>query len=364
MKKNKLKIFLIVFIVILLVVVLGSIIYYKNSLKQVSNEDEKVIIEIPENSGIPGIAKILKENGLIKNDLTFKIYCKLNNKTNMQAGKYQLSKNMDVEKITEELESGNVFSEEVTITFLEGKNMRWIAKKIAENTVNTEEDVYKLLEDEDYIDGLIENYWFLTDEIKNDDIYYPLEGYLFPDTYTFENKEISVKIIFSMMLNKMNSVLKEYEVEIRNSDYTVHELLSLSSIVELEGVASTDRSKISRVFYNRLKENMPLQSDVTTYYAFKIDMGERDLTTKEINTNNPYNTRSYSLAGKLPVGPICSPSKSAIEATINPSTDKEVNEALFFVADKNGKVYFSDTNEEHEEIISELKEKGLWYEYE
>ena len=105
---------------------------------------------------------------------------------------------------------------------------------------------------------------------------------------------------------------------------------------------------------------MALQSDVTTYYATKIDMDERDLTNAELNSKNPYNTHSTSMAGKLPVGPICMASESSIKAVIEP---KETN-ALFFVADKNGKVYFSRTNSEHEKKIKELKDSGLWYIYE
>lgn len=356
------KIFL---VAILLIVVggLGSLVYYKNSLNAVSDKDEKVVIEIPENSGIDSIAKLLKEKDLIKNDLTFKIYCKLKNKASLKAGKYELNKNMDVKKIISVLEEGDVFDETVTITFLEGKNMSWIAKTIAEKTNNTEEDVYKLLKDEEYINSLIAKYDFITEDIKNKDIYYSLEGYLFPDTYTFENKDVSVKIIFSCMLNKMESVLKEYEVEANSSKYSMHELLTLASIVELEGNSSSDRSKIATVFYNRLNKNMPLQSDVTTYYALNLDLGDRNLTKEDLKEDNPYNTGNYNTAGKLPVGPICSPSKSSIDAVMNPSKDDEVESALYFVADSNGKVYFNDTNDGHEKTIKELKSKGLWYEY-
>ncbi|MBR3132770.1 MAG: endolytic transglycosylase MltG [Clostridia bacterium] len=355
-----------VFIILLCLIVvgvLGSFVYYRNSLSAMSNEDEKVSIEIPEKSGVADIAKLLEEKGLIHNDFTFQIYCKLKNKRSMKAGKYELNKNMDVAKIVDILEGGEVADETITITFLEGKNISWIAEKIAENTNNTEEDVYKLLKDEEYINSLINKYSFITDEIKNDDIYYPIEGYLFPDTYTFENKDVSVEIIFSFMLNKMESVIKEYEAEINSSNFSTHEILTLASIVELEGLSENDRSKIATVFYNRLKKKMPLQSDVTTYYALNIKLDDRNLTKEDLAEENPYNTGNYSTAGELPVGPICSPSKSAIAAVLNPSNDEEVKNALYFVADKNGKVYFNDSNSGHEKTIKELKSQGLWYEY-
>ena len=97
--------------------------------------------------------------------------------------------------------------ETVTITFLEGKNMRYIAQTIAANTNNTANDVYKLLEDDEYISSLIDKYWFLTSKIQNDNIYYPLEGYLYPETYSFENKDVFVETIFEKMIDQMSKVL-------------------------------------------------------------------------------------------------------------------------------------------------------------
>ena len=237
--------------------------------------------------------------------------------------------------------------------------MRWIAKTISDNTNNTESDVYNLLKDENYIDSLIDKYWFLSDDIKNKNIYYSLEGYLYPDTYTFENEDVDVKTILETMLDVMDSQLEAYKSEIKNNKYSVHELLSLASVVELEALNEEDRAAVAGVFYNRLKNNMALQSDVTTYYAVQVDMGERDLTNSDLNTKNPYNTRASNMAGKLPVGPICSVSISSIKAVIEPENSKY----LFFVADKNGKVYYSKTNSEHEELINQLKSEGLWFTY-
>ena len=157
----------------------------------------------------------------------------------------------------------------------------------------------------------------------------------------------------------MEKVLEEYKEKIDASDLNVHEILTLASIVEMESVHTEDRKDVASVVYNRLDRNMAIQSDVTTYYAFKVDMGERDLYQKELDTYNPYNTRGPNMEGKLPVGPISSVSKSSIEAAINPNK----TDYLFFVADKNGKVYFSKTSSEHNQIISELRTKGLWFEY-
>ncbi len=230
---------------------------------------------------------------------------------------------------------------------------------IANSTNHTEDEVYKLLENDEYIDSLIQKYWFLTEEIKNENIYYPLEGYFFPDTYEFENKDVKLETIFETLLDQMNEKLKPYQKAIQNSGHSVHEILTISSIIENEAVFDENRKDVSSVIYNRLAKNMPIQSDVTTYYASKIEIGSRDLYSSELNTYNPYNTRGPRMEGKLPIGPISMVGTSSIEAAIEPNETSY----LYFVADKNGKVYFSKTEEEHSKKIEELQNSGLWLEF-
>lgn len=348
---------------ILIIIIIIGLLIYNGSLKPVNKEkkSEEIIVEIPEGYGISKIAALLKEKKVIKNELTFKIYIKLTGENNLQAGKYLFENGKEnVSQIVEKMKKGNVYKEDINITFIEGKNMRSIAKTIAENTKNTEKDVFELLSNEEYINSLIDKYWFLTDEIKNDNIYYALEGYLLPDTYTFENTNISVETIFNIILNFTDKYLSSFKDEIENSNLSLHEILTIASMAELEGKTTSDRAEVVGVFFNRIRANMSLGSDVTTYYAAKVDMGERDLTKKEINTNNAYNTRGPNMSGKIPVGPICNPSKSAIEATIN----YKETDAYYFVADKNGKVYFSKNYEKHQETIKKLKKADLWYVYE
>lgn len=267
---------------------------------------------------------------------------------------------MGIPEIVDSLQNGILFKNtNFNVTFVEGKTINYIAKTIAENTNNTEQEVFDLLKDEQYINTLIDEYWFITDEIKNKDIYYPLEGYLFPDTYTLDDPEVSVKEIFKIMLDQMEKELNKYKTDIQKSKYTVHEILSIASIIENEAIFDKDRKDVSSVLYNRLKSKISLGSDVTTYYAFKIELGSRDLYANEINTINPYNTRGPGMEGKIPVGPISSIGRSSIEAAIKPNT----TDYLFFVADAKGNVYFTKTNAEHEAKIDELKSQGAWYNF-
>ncbi len=301
-KGGILKKIIIGLIILVVVVAISLISWYNICLSGTGTIEDSVDIEIELGSSTTKIANILKENDMIRSELAFRIYVKLNNVTTFQAGSYTLTKDMTVEDIIKTLQTGKVYKDnQISITFVEGKTFTYVAEQIANNTNNTEEDVYALLEDEEYIDSLIDKYWFITDEIKDDDIYYSLEGYLFPDTYLFEDEDVSVEEIFETLLDQMEKVLEEYREDIENSVYTVHEILTVASIIENEAIFDDDRKDVSSVIYNRLDSNMSIGSDVTTYYAFQIELGSRDLYKSEINTYNAYNTRGPNMEGKLPV---------------------------------------------------------------
>lgn len=348
----------IILLVVFTTVILALGIYYKVNMTGTSNSDTKKIVNIEEGT-INDIAKTLKDNNLIKNVSIFKVYIKLTNKSNLKAGTYELSENMGVEKIVKILEEGTKYNpNEISITFKEGINIRKIATLISENTNNSYDDVIKKASDETFINTLINKYWFLTEDIKNKNIYYSLEGYLFPDTYRFNNREVTTEEIFTKMLDEMDKKLSKYKDEINKSDLSVHEIITLASVVELEGAKATDRKGVAGVFYNRLASSAypTLGSDATTYYASKIDDWSYSLTYKELNDcKNKYNTRCSSNTG-LPIGPICNPGIESIEATINP--DK--HEYYYFVADCNGKVYLTKNSTEHNNIINKLKKEDNW----
>lgn len=359
MKKSTIIILTIVLIII--VAVIGGTVYYINGMASVSETSNEIEITIPSGSTATKIGQILKENNLIRNEKVFNIYVKLNDITEMKAGGYVLNQNMSVSEIVNTLVQGPDGNyNTINITFLEGKNMRWIAQTIEQNTVNTKEDVYNLLKDQTYLDSLIDKYWFITKDVENPNLYYSLEGYLFPDTYNFKNRNVSVEDIFATMLDEMEKKLEPYKAEIQSSNLSVHRLLTVASIVELESANKDDRAGVASVIYNRLAKGMEIGSDVTTYYGLKLDMAERDLYQSELDEANAYNTRSQAMRGKLPVGPISTVSVSSIEAALKP----ENTEYLYFVADKNGKIYFASTLDEHNQNIKNLKSQRLWFSYE
>ena len=362
MKKLKLKkkaLFIIILLPLLLVLLLFTSIYFYFTSPVDKKDDTIKQIIIEEGTSTSQIAEKLKASKIIKNERVFRQFLKLKKADNIYAASYYFKSSMTLNEVIDVLKQGGHNLNEIAITFREGINVLSLANIIEENTSNTKEDVFNTLKDEGYIDSLIDKYWFLTDDIKNKDIYYPLEGYLFPNTYLFASYDVDVKDIFDAMLDEMDKVLTKYKSDIEKNNSSIHKLLTLASIIELEGIDKSSRKDIASVFYNRLNSNMSLGSDVTTYYAFKVDINERDLYQYEIDSDNPYNTRNRKMNGKLPVGPISLPSKESIEAAIYPSKTNY----YYFVADKNNKVYFTKTFEEHEKVISKLQDEGLWLEW-
>ena len=354
MKKYKL---IIAFLTILLVGIFLVGFFYNYMISPVSNKSEPVVVEIKEGS-IYSIGETLYENKLIRNTLIFKIYVKVNNVKKLKASVYEFNRNMKLKEIIEMMEKGNSYNpNEVRITFKEGLNVRKIAKVVDENTNNSYDDFMNLMNDNEYIDSLISKYWFLTDIIKNPKIYYPLEGYLFPNTYAFLNKDVSVKTIVETMLDGLAKELEPYKNKFESGELSIHEVMTLASIVELEGASADDRAGVAGVFQNRIKDGWVLGSDVTTYYYLKIDdfkislNGNKDLYT----CDNAYNTRCTSYVG-LPVGPISNPGHESIDATINYSK----HNYYYFVADCKAKTYLNKDANGHYNTIQKLKNENNW----
>lgn len=356
MKRIKIRNIIIILLLLLgsFLITLGLLWFYY--IGRVSSDSKVKIIEIASGSSNSQIGTILEENDLIKNETFFKIYLKLNKINNLKAGTYELSSNMKLQEIVEILQEGNNYNpNEISITFKEGLNMREIASIIADNTNNTYDEVMTLVKDEDYLQTLIDEYWFITKDILNSKIYYSLEGYLFPETYRFTSKDVTVREILKKMLDQMAIELAVMGARdsIENSKFTIHEILTLASVIEKEGKAN-DFNNISAVFHNRLEANMKLESCATTFYGMGLDFNATGIANSEmIANNNPYNTYKVK---KLPVGPIATPSKKAILAAIKPND----NNYLYFLSDSSGKTYFFKTYAEHQRKKQQLEKEGKW----
>lgn len=341
---------LVVLLAVILLILGISWVYLASPVDK--NDKKDIEVEITKGISVVKISNILKEEKLIRSKTLFKVYIKLYSNKTLKAGNYMLNRSMSLSEIVGVLEEGSKFdSSTLKLTFKEGQRITDYAKVVADSTNNNYEDVIAIFKDKNYMSELINKYWFLTNNILQDGIYYPLEGYLAPDTYYFKDSDVDTKEIIERMLDEMNKELTEYRVSLGNN---VHYYLTMASIVELEGKTLEDRQNIMGVFNNRISAGMHLGSDVTTYYAFQASMSTK-LTSEQYNTTNPYNTRPTSKVGP-PIGPICNPDLTSIQASINPIN----NNYLYFVADSNGKVYYSRTIDEQNKVIQDLISSGKW----
>lgn len=355
---NKIILIICAIVIAILIIFIVASDYY---LSPVNKKSEEIIkFEIINGTGKNKIADDLEKAGLIKNATVFKIYIKLNSNKELYAGTYNLSKSMSVNEIIDTLHKNKSLETEVIqVTFIEGKRLTDYAKVIENKFGYKADDVISYADSDEFVNKMISTYDFITEDIKQDGIYHPLEGYLFADTYDFK-KNATIDEILNKMIYTMGKKLEVYKDDINVSKFSVHELLTLASIVELEGANSDDRAGVAGVFYNRIEAGWTLGSDATTYYAVNKDFS-KDLTNNNLKSCNKYNTRSENTCSftGLPIGPIDSPSLNSINAVMEP----EEHDYYYFVADKNKKTYFAKTYKEHTQTVSQLRKDGLWYEY-
>ena len=188
----------------------------------------------------------------------------------------------------------------------------------------------------------------MTDDILQKGILYPLEGYLYPETYVLYDKSTTIEKVTTEMLDYMDQQLTPYKDSMTKLGYAPHQFLTLCSVVERESLFDKDRPAIAGVFINRLKTGMRLQSDITVNYA--LNRTGVKVTTKMTKTDSPYNT--YKYVG-LPIGPIACVPQKTMDAVANYTP----SDYLFFFAKKDGTVIYSKTYEEHQKAVKENK----WY---
>ncbi|MEF2093953.1 endolytic transglycosylase MltG [Bacillus sp. CFBP9009] len=328
-------------IVLIGIVGLVGFLYINSAMKPVDPEDDTIKkVKIPIGSSVNGISTLLEEQGIIKDARVFKYYIKFRNESGFQAGEYKLSPSMPIEDIVTSIKTGKLMKEAaMKITIPEGKQLVQIADIIAVKTGEDPKKVFKKLNDKKFVDSMQKKFpQLLTSEIENEKVLYPLEGYLFPATYDFYEEKPTLESIVIEMLKKTEETLQAYETQMDKNDYSVHEMLTFASLVEEEATAQVDRGKIASVFYNRIEEEMPLQTDPTVLYA-KGSHKSR-VYYKDLEVKSPYNT--YKNKG-LPPGPIANAGTTSIDAVLKP----EKTDYLYFLATPEGEVLYSKTLDDH-----------------
>lgn len=283
---------------------------------------------IPPGQGLKATAADLHERGIIQNAFKFSVYARIKGyDKKIKAGEYRMKPSFSPREILEIMVSGKVQLYKITIP--EGYSLAQIAGMMPAAGLGLAKDFLAAAHSGVLISEL---------NIPADSF----EGYLFPDTYHFP-KGISPEKIIQTMVRRFQEVFTlAWQGRVRELNMTVHQVVTLASIIEKETGAPSERPVISSVFHNRLKKNMRLASDPTVIYGIKDFDG--NLTRKDLTTKTPYNT--YKIKG-LPPGPIANPGAKAIEAALYPAE----TDYLFFVSKRDGTHYFSKTYQEHEKAV-------------
>jgi len=345
-KSSNLKAIFIVVLIAFIIITGGSFVYL-NGLGPVDRSNEETIsVLIPEGSGGSYIVEILDENGLVKNKTIAKIHVRIGGYDSLQANTYMFSKSMSLTEMFKAINTGDFkYLSKETLTIREGLTIPQVADAISAELPFTKEELIKKWSDKEYLRQIIDNYWFISDDILNEDIKYPLEGYLYPETYFITEENPSIESITAMMLDMMDTQLSTIKRDLGESDYSIHQLLTLASIVEKESSNVAEAMpEVAGVFINRINKGMSLGSDVTVNYIFEKDGVE--LTMSQLDSDSKYNTRKF--AG-LPPSPICTVNLNAIDSVLN----YQQTENMFFYATPEGEIIFSKTVEEHNKAVEE-----------
>lgn len=338
--KNK-GIFRVVWVVMVVLVgitLASYLIEGANDFFAVGRQEGTATVTIPEDVTSDELAEILYQNGAIEKEEFFNIFCMVT--ADMEyfvPGTYAIDKKMDYQGIISYLQGGQDNFEVVTITFREGMTVEEVAKKLEQNGVASYDDIIEACKSQDY------NNYDMIGRIENDDErYYILEGYLFPDTYDFYLNEDIKSVVGKLLNNFQVRITSDIYEKIENSNYSMEEIITLASIIQAEAANKADMYIISAILHNRLESGSSvniytLGCDSTMYYPYE----NREDAPAGYTSN--YNT--YEIEG-LPAGPICSPGIDAIKAAVSPS-DEGAN-YYYFCHSSDGTPYYAATADEHQ----------------
>lgn len=339
--RGRVALLVILSLMLLLAAAAGGVAWYVRHGLQPTEEGPPIRIEIPSGTSAFGIADLLEEQGIIRDSFLFKYYMRYKDEgSRFKAGVYDLAPGMTRDEVIEVLNEGRTVAEETfRFTIPEGYTVRQIADKLASEGL-VDADAFAALADAEATRS-----WSASAAGVPDDpnLAHRFEGYLFPETYEMKAGSDEAAILKRMMTEldrKLEELPEGWESVLEERGLTLHELLTIASLIEREVVVAEERPLVAGVIYNRLDKEMPLQIDATVQYA--LGKPKERLFEKDLEIDSPYNT--YRIPG-LPPGPIASPSLSAIRAALEP----EPSDYLFYVTKKDGSQthLFARTYDEH-----------------
>lgn len=327
---------------------LTFVLIYTSQLKPVMSDSSPIVFKVDAGETSNSVIDKLGNEGIIRSSMMTKLQARLSGKRSVFEGYFELDKSWSSEEILNYITNpNNAAPMEATVTLVEGSWAKDMAAEIEKYVDVKKEDLLDLWNNKEYIQELMNKYEFLPKEIlDNDHAKVYLEGFLYPDTYTFR-VDSDIRTVTELILNNSMRYYETYKEALSNSSFSMYELMTLASIVEYEANTQEDMEKVAGVFMNRLNQGMRLESSVTVCYAlYDFDSWEE---CERKSPESPYNT--YRNPGLTP-GPILNPSVKAINATLNYGH----HDYLFFIADVHGdgSVHYQKTYAEHEVVRKQL----------
>jgi peptidoglycan lytic transglycosylase G len=309
--------------------------YETRSLRLVP-EDPPVRLVVAPGATAEAIGRRLQALGLVRHPLVFRLLVRSRGLGGqLKAGEYSLKGPMSLEDIVEQLARGDVVRREVTIP--EGRTLEEAAALAGTQGIVVDEFVAAARDP-----FLIRD---LDPEAPN------LEGYLYPDTYEIPLTPDPARRLVEKMVQRFREVIAPDEARIEELGFTLRQVVTLASLVELETARAAERPRIAAVFLNRLQRGMLLQTDPTVIYALKqAGRWDGNIRRRDLEIDSPYNT--YRRPG-LPPGPIGSPGREAIRAVLDPADTRD----LYFVSRNDGTHHFSETLGEHNRAVDRYQRR-------
>ncbi len=321
-----------IFLIILGVLVL-SFLWYRWSLRAPGNATQVATVTVEKGMGVTAIAGKLSEARMIKSPFAFRLYNRWNGTQGLlKAGVYSLDAGMTAQEIVAMMTDGN--SQEKKLTIPEGFTVKDIDRLVVSEGLAPEGAIIACAQTCDF-----SAYTFLPSASALAPRGGKVEGYLYPDTYFVNPAAFEPEQFLHLLLDTFKDrVVDDLNAQIASSGHSLHEVITMASLVEEEAKGEEERRTVAGILWSRIEQGIGLYVDATTRYI--VDKPTAALTTSDLAVDSPYNTRLYR---DLPPGPIASPSLQSIKATISPIETSY----LYYLHGSDGQIRYAETNDEH-----------------
>lgn len=313
--------------------IISTLVWYRSALRPLSSDTSRIGVKIEKGMTVKDIAHVLEERGVIRSSFAFRLFTRFGSKqSSLQAGQFFLTPAMSVAEVVDALHRG--MAEEFAVTIPEGYTVSDIDALLVRRGLIAPGDLVACARTCDF-----SNFDFLPPAQGLADRGGRLEGYLYPETYFVLAANFEPQAFLSRMLTTFRArVIDRYSDTLARSPRTLHQIVTMASLVEEESRHDEERAFVAGILWKRLDNKVLLGVDAAVRYI--INKPTEAITKTDLQVDSPYNVRRFH---GLPPGPIASPGASSIEATLKPQESR----FWYYLHDAQGRIHYAETNDEH-----------------